>query len=105
VDGEPVEPSGVGAHARLSKYDALNQLAEMWHVDAENNLTISADGYARKTNQYNALGNLVEVKYFDADDKPMMFRGAFRYVLIYDPKTNEQSELVGYDTEGNIVNP
>jgi len=93
-----------GYAGTLATYDGFDNQTEISYLDAQGNLTVTADRYARVTKQFDMKKRLIASAYFDADGNCVRTRNGYASGTIsYDLASGEVSELAFFDEKGNLV--
>lgn len=65
-------------------YDGLgNKICQKW-LDGNGNLMASSDGYAYVEREYSPEGYVIKEEYYDENNKPCLYNGAFCHLMEYD---------------------
>ena len=72
-DGKPVEVQG-GYYRKMITRDGKNRITEIAYQDANGDLMLNSDGYARVTMTYTSFGGITYLRYFGTEKKKVTVR-------------------------------
>jgi len=102
-DGNLATQDGNIAEIRIA-YNLQGAVEKTSFHDKQGKLTNGGDWYASYDVTYDKLGNIAEIKYYDALSRPCMTSwGYYRVAYGYDAKTNLLTEERAYTAKGGLV--
>ncbi len=101
-DGEPVMSQALGMAKSKIYYDAKGNIISAKSFDTDGNLCVSNYGYAYYEATCDSYGNLIGMKYFGADGKPMSLGGVCSYEKFFDRNGNP-IETRNYGVDGKPI--
>jgi len=68
VDRRPLNNKAFGIHREVMEYDERDRIRKLWFHDVHGRLTNNSNGFAHRTNLYDARDNLIEATRYSASD-------------------------------------